>query len=90
MTVGTGPTPYGANNSTMPGQDAFAVTPSDVTNFNITARAIYVGAGGDVSLVTSKGNTVIFVGAQTGSILPIMCNRVNFTNTTALNILGII
>lgn len=90
MVTQTRPTKYNANNATMPGQDGFAVTPSNITNFDTTARALYIGLGGDVTLVTPMGNVITFINTVTGSIIPIMCNRVNATGTTATNIVAIL
>ena len=39
---------------TGPGREAFAVTPSDSVNYSNIARALYVGAGGTVVLVTTR------------------------------------
>lgn len=89
MTAVAGPTPYGANNNTSPGQDGFAITPSNSLNFVTMARAIYVGVGGDISLVTANGTTLLFVGVLQGSILPITCIRVNSTGTGASSLVAI-
>ena len=69
--------------------DYFAITPSDTVNFDRTVRGIYVGSGGDVVAVTEGGDAVTFVGAVTGSILPIMAVRVNSTSTTATSLVGL-
>jgi hypothetical protein len=73
-----------------PGWDAFAVTPSNSTNFTATARALYIGGIGDVTVVTANGNVVTFAAVPTGTILPIRCSRVNSTLTTATSIVGLI
>lgn len=72
-----------------PGENAFAVTPSDVDNFPISARAVYVGGTGDASVITVGGDTVTFVGLPTGSILPVRVIRVNATGTTASDLVAI-
>jgi hypothetical protein len=66
-----------------PGWDAFPVVKSDSTNFTATARALYVGGVGDVTVVTANGNVVTFTAVPTGTILPIRCSRVNSSLTTA-------
>ena len=74
-----------------PATKAFAITPSDSTKFDETVRAIYVGVGGDVVVVVKDGEAAItFKNAQTGSILPIRCVRVNSTSTTATNLVGLL
>jgi hypothetical protein len=50
-----------------PGWDAFAVTPSNSTNFSYTARALYIGSVGDVTVVTANGGVVTFVAVPTGT-----------------------
>lgn len=76
---------------TSSGQDAFAVTPSDTVAFTQQhARALYVGVTGDVTLVTLSGGVVTFTAVPAGSIIPVQCQRVNATATTATNIVGIL
>lgn len=89
MVAAIGPVPYHSDNATMPGLDGFAVTPSDSVNFNIAARSLYIGVTGDVVLITPAGTVLTFKSVAVG-ILPIMCIRINSTNTTATNIIGII
>lgn len=67
-----------------------AVTPNDSTDLTLgTCRALYVGGAGDVSIVDLGGETVVFVGALAGSVLPIQTARVNATGTTATNIVAL-
>lgn len=90
MPAQTGPTPYGAPTFTAPAQDAFTIIPSNSTNFNIAARGVYVGVGGDITLVTPAGNAVLFVGVPQGSVLPVTCIRINSTGTTATSLVGLV
>jgi hypothetical protein len=76
--------------SSMPASDAFAVTPHDSTNFTTAARSLYVGVTGNVAVVTPAGTVVTFVGVPAGMILPVEAQRVNSTNTTATNIVGLV
>lgn len=69
-------------------QSAFAVTPHNSTNFAKRARALYVGAGGNIVVVTG-GAAVTFVNVPQGTILPVECTRVNATGTTATSIVGL-
>ena len=66
-----------------------AVTPSDSTDFDTLARAIYVGGAGDVVAVRHDGSTVTFAGVQAGTVLPVACRRVNSTSTTATSIVAL-
>lgn len=90
MPVSTGPQAFGSTTGTMPAYDAFSITPSDSTNFNIAARAFYVGVAGNVAIVTPSGSVVTLVGCQTGVIYPIVCIRINSTNTTATSLVGLV
>lgn len=80
---------FNANTITAPAFDHFAITPSDSTNFNVYARGIYVGVGGDVVVVSPGGNAVTYKNVPTGAILPVVALRVNSTNTTATNMVGL-
>lgn len=66
-----------------------AVTPSDSVDLDLRPRALYVGGAGDVVAVDVGGDAVTFVGVQAGSVLPIVCKRVNATGTTATNIVAL-
>lgn len=72
----------------IPGGDAVAITPSDATA--VIFHAVYVGGAGNVAVRTSRGTTVTFVGVPAGTILPIKCDRVMATNTTATSLVGMI
>lgn len=74
-----------------PATKAFAITPHDSTNFSENVRGIYVGVGGDVVIVCKDGESAItFKNAVTGSVIPVRAIRVNSTNTTATNLVGLI
>lgn len=64
-----------------------AVTPSDATNLQDTARALYVGGAGNVVLLVN-GTTVTLTAVAVGVWHPIRFDRVNATNTTATAILA--
>jgi hypothetical protein len=73
---------------------AQAITPSDTDNIPQPAgrsytEAVYVGSAGDVALVTQGGDVVTFVGVPAGTILPINVVRVNDTNTSADDLVGL-
>jgi len=76
----------------IPARDAGAVTASDLTDFASYPRALFVGVGGDVSLVpvASAADTgVVFKNVVSGTILPIQSRRVNSTGTTATDIVAL-
>lgn len=65
-----------------PARSLAAVTKSDSTVLN--CRGLYVGGAGNVAIM-AVGDTaaVTLEGIQAGTILPIACNKVMSTNTTA-------
>ena len=65
-----------------PALEAEAVTFSDSVNFTKIARALYIGAAGNATVVLENNDTVLFNGLAAGTILPIRCKRVNATGTT--------
>jgi hypothetical protein len=79
-----------------PFQRAVAVTPSDTVDIafspalqaGLTIRGLYIGVTGDVSVITSGGDTVLFKAAPVG-LLQVRAARVRATGTTATNILAL-
>lgn len=71
-------------------RSAFAVTPSNTTNFDARARALYVGGGGDIRVVFEGGDVVLFTAVPSGFILPVECIRVDATGTTATSLVGLV
>lgn len=74
--------------------DAAAVTPHDsnpLTSGGVAcwARALYIGAAGDVAITTPAGATVVFSDVPAGCILPVACSHVRATATTATNIVAL-
>lgn len=68
---------------------AVAVTPSDSTNFTRgVCRGLYVGVTGDVVAIVD-GTAVTFTAMAAGVVHPVMCTRVNSTNTTATNLVAL-
>ena len=73
-----------------PAGNFLSITPSDSTNFGFVTRGIYVGGAGNVAVVSANGETTVtFVGVPAGAILPVAASRVNATNTTATNLVGL-
>jgi hypothetical protein len=72
------------------GQRAFAITPHNTTKFATRARAVYVGVGGDITIVPADGIAVLLVAVPQGTILPVECVRVNATGTTATSLVGLV
>jgi hypothetical protein len=69
--------------------NAFSITPAD-SNLGTKARALYIGTGGSLAVVTTGGDSVTFTNVLSGSLLPVSVSRVSATGTTATNIIGLI
>lgn len=78
------PAPYDSS----PAIQSVAVTPHATNGFAV-CRALYIGVGGDVVPVMENGGTATFKNAQSGSIIPVRCIRVNATGTTATDIVAL-
>lgn len=72
-----------------PGFHAASITPNDNADLATQCRAIYVGAVGNVAVIMAGGESVTFNSVPAGTILPIVCNRVMSTGTTATQLVAI-
>lgn len=79
--------------------DWFTIAPSDTVNFaddtsnNPKAyplAAIFVGTGGNITLVSGSGVAKTFLNVPSGTFMPCLAKRVNNTNTAAADILGMV
>ena len=71
-----------------PAVNVETVTPSNTTALAYTSKRLYVGAGGNVAVVTQGGQTVLYSNVQTGTYLSVRATQVNATSTTASSILA--
>jgi hypothetical protein len=73
-----------------PASDCFGVTPSDSLDLARSTRAIYVGTGGDLKVLTiGSSSPVTFRNIISGSILDIRIRQVFATGTTAQDLVGL-
>jgi hypothetical protein len=72
-----------------PAENFFSITPSDSVDLIRTPRAIYIGGAGNVVVRITGEASVTFQGLAAGTILPIRCDRVLATGTTATNLVGL-
>ena len=75
-----------------PAQMAKVVTPNNSADLPAgMCRALFIGGQGDVSLECSTVDRtdLVFKNLSAGSILPVNAIRVNFTGTTATDILAL-
>lgn len=66
-----------------PARSASTVITSDSTSLPHVSRALYIGQGGNLSVVMAGGEQVTFEAVPSGSLLPVRVSRVNATDTTA-------
>lgn len=78
--------PYDLYEGEDPAVGAFTITAS-ADPLAYQCRAIYVGTGGNVTLTTTRGQSVQFTNVPSGSILPVRCTHV--TAASASGIVGL-
>ena len=76
------------NNLNFSAKDAVDVSPHD-TNTITKTKGLYIGQAGDVNVRTAKGNDATFKSVPVGSILPVECDMVYNTGTSAAYILAL-
>jgi hypothetical protein len=75
---------------TAPAENAAAITPSDSTDLPVIPRGVWVGSGGDLTVILAEdANAVTFAGVASGTLLPIRPRRVLQTGTTAGQLVGV-
>ncbi|MCB2136842.1 MAG: hypothetical protein KDE08_13000 [Rhodobacteraceae bacterium] len=74
---------------TAPARDAAPVVPHDTNELPVLPRAIYVGQPGVVAARLAGGQTVLFENVPAGTVLPVRCNGINATGTTASGIVAL-
>lgn len=72
-----------------PATAGVAVLPSDTADLAQTSRALYVGQGGDLSLVLASGSAVTLLAVPSGALLPLRARRVHATGTTAAGVVAL-
>ena len=75
-------------NATVSAHGAASITPSDSTVIPMT-RALYIGTGGNISVVMVDEQTVTFTNVVGGTILPVQVTKVRATSTTASGIVAL-
>lgn len=81
---------FGANVALSdPANEAVPVVPSD-NAFSDTARGLYVGVGGDISMKGGDDQDwVLWKNVPAGSFMPFRCKAIRVAGTTATNILAL-
>lgn len=79
--------PFGsATPAASPATGSADVTPDDTTKLDTVTRGLWVGTGGDISMLMKDGTTATWANVPDGSLLPVRVQRVNSTGTTASDI----
>ncbi len=77
-----------ADQATISADHAAVVTPDDNTDLSVTPRALLIGTGGDLAVITRGGQSLTIPNAPAG-VLPVRVKRVLSTGTTATDITAI-
>lgn len=78
------------NQTSVPAENAFVVTPNDSVDLAHVTRGLWVGGAGNISVDLNGGQTaVLFSGVPAGTLLPLAVIRVRSTNTTATLIVAV-
>lgn len=78
----------GAQNSDLPAERFFAITPHDANDLSVTTRALMVAVGGTLKVNDSNGVTHALT--VPAGVLPIRVTRVFSTDTEATGITGLV
>ena len=79
-----------ADSPIAPAERCFAVTPSDVSDLPLATKALYVGTGGDVTLLSVNGSEdVTFRNLPDAAIIDVRVRAVRATGTTAADIVAL-
>lgn len=77
------------NNLVSPAQECFSITPTDSAELPRATKALFIGVGGDVTLVPLSGTAAVtFRNLPAGSILDVRVRAVRATGTTASALVG--
>jgi hypothetical protein len=75
------------------GTHALAVTPNDGADLGSVPKALYVGGGGDITMIGTNAAPgaagVLWKAVPAGAVLPFRPRRILATGTTATSILAI-
>jgi len=73
-----------------PAESCFAIVPSDSEDLPRATKAIYIGGGGDLTLIPVRGDAAVtFRNLASGSILDVRVRAVQVSGTTATDLVGL-
>lgn len=67
----------------------FTITPHNTEPLSEFPRGVYIGTGGNLTVVDKNNNEVTFIDVPSGTILPVRPVFIKQTGTTASNIIGL-
>jgi len=71
-------------------QQHLSVSKSDTTNIVSPIRRLYVGTGGNINIADLENNSVIYKNVPSSAVIDMNILRVNETDTTAADFVGLI
>lgn len=74
----------------LPGRKLFAITPHNSNELSSIPRALWVGTGGDLSVIAQDDTVAVTLKVQSGSLVPVRVKVVKATGTTATDIVGVL
>lgn len=78
------------SSGTGPSSSAFVITPDDDNDLTYPIRALYVGTGGDITLILQDDTVAIaLVNVLPGSCLPLQIKRILSSGTGASDLVGL-
>lgn len=79
-----------SQSSITPAENCFPITPDDIKELPTLTKAIYIGQGGDLTVLTGKSlESVTFRNVMSGTILDVRVRAVKSTDTTADDLVGL-
>ena len=66
-----------------PARRAVTVTPNDATDLSVYAKALYLGVGGDLTLIPAAGDAAVTLKGHPPGYVAVQARRVLATGTTA-------
>lgn len=73
-----------------PAESCFSIAPNDTAELPRATKAIYIGEGGDVTLIPVRDKTpVTFRNLPSGAILDVRVRAIHATGTTARELVGL-
>ena len=94
LTVPENKNPVGARGApaggdALPGGNVLTVATGASGQDFLVSRALWIGSGGNLRVLTEKGQDVLFKNVADGTMLPVRATRVYATNSTAADILAL-